>query len=71
MSKFTCKKHMGDDRYSWAVFKDGKFVTGGMAQHQARWYRDQMIAAEKKNREDAARRMVLELGPVVYIGSNK
>ena len=29
--KITSKKYMGDDKYSWAIFIDGKpFVTGLM-----------------------------------------
>lgn len=48
MAKYTCKKYMGDDLYSWAVFKDGRPVATGMGQHQARWLRDQFKAQDAK-----------------------
>jgi len=60
--KYTYKKYMGDDRYSWAVFQDGRVVTTGMDRIQAKYLK------EKLEREQAAKRMVAELGPVKYVG---
>ena len=80
MAKYTCKKYMGDDLYSWAVFKDGRVWTTGMSRNEARWLAKDLANSDKKEdaevrkvlkeqREAAAKRMVLELGPVTYIGS--
>jgi hypothetical protein len=80
MAKYTMKKYMGDDMYSWAIFKDGRLWTSGMSRNEARWLAKELAAQDKKDlaeyrntakklREESAKRMVLELGPVTYIGS--
>ena len=38
--RVTTRKHNGDDRYSWAVFKDGILVVGGCSKHEAASIRD-------------------------------
>lgn len=35
-------KYMGDDCYSWAVFKDGYPVYTGCSMHMARYYQKQI-----------------------------
>jgi hypothetical protein len=39
--KITTRKYLGDDRYSWAVFRDGRPVVTGLSQREARYYADQ------------------------------
>lgn len=36
------QKYMGDDAYSWAVFKDGCPVYTGCSRREAAYYRDQV-----------------------------
>jgi hypothetical protein len=48
LHKWTYKKYMGDDRYSWAVFRDGRVYTSGMDRAEARRLK------ERKEREDNA-----------------
>ena len=38
--KITIKKHMGDDIYSWAVFRNGKPILTGLDRRSAQHYRD-------------------------------
>ena len=40
--RVTAKKHMGDDRYSWAVFLDGRPVITGLAKTQVKYYKGQV-----------------------------
>lgn len=35
-SRWTYKKYMGDDRYSWAVFHDGMVYATGMDRAEAK-----------------------------------
>lgn len=37
-------KSGGDDRYSWALFIDGREVYSGMDRSEATWRRDRYIA---------------------------
>lgn len=37
--KITVRKYNGDDRYSWAVFRDGHPVFTGLSRGQATHYR--------------------------------
>jgi len=39
-SRITIRKYMGDDIYSWAVFKDGKPILTGLDRRSAQYYRD-------------------------------
>lgn len=43
-ASFTYRKHLGDDRYSWAVFKDGVPIMTGLsrseAQHQVKYLKE-------------------------------
>jgi hypothetical protein len=43
--KITARKYMGDDRYSWAVFVDGRVVVAGISKTQVPYYKK--LAAEK------------------------
>ena len=47
--KITIKKYMGDDQYSWAVFKDGKPIMTGLNRRSAQYYRDK--EKEEKHRK--------------------
>lgn len=46
--KWQCKKYMGDDKYSWAVFRDGRVWYTGMSRTEAQWQKKQ---CEKEDRE--------------------
>jgi hypothetical protein len=67
MHKYTYAKYMGDDKYSWAVFRDGRVYTSGMTRADARSEKE-TLQREDKNIEMAAKRMIAELGPVKYVG---
>lgn len=67
MHKYTYKKFMGDDKYSWAVFRDGRVYTSGMTRADAKSEKE-MLEREDNNIEKAAKRMVAELGHIVYTG---
>ena len=68
LHKYTYKKFMGDDRYSWAVFRDGRVYTSGMTRADAKAEKE-MLERDAKNIEKAAKRMVAELGHIVYRSS--
>ena len=38
--KITMRKHMGDDAYSWAVFKDGRPVITGLSRTEAVYHKN-------------------------------
>jgi len=38
--RVTIRKYMGDDAYSWAVFKDGRPTYTGCSRREAAYYRD-------------------------------
>ena len=48
-AKITIKKYMGDDIYSWAVFKDDKPILTGLDRPSAQYYRD--IEKKKETRK--------------------
>ncbi len=50
--KITIKKYMGDDQYSWAVFRDGKPIMTGLNRRSAQFYRD----IEKKKKHQPTRK---------------
>lgn len=54
MAKWTYKKYMGDDLYSWAVFKDGRPFCTGMGRSEAKRLK------ERKEREEKPQ---IEWGP--------
>ena len=37
--KITARKYMGDDKYSWAVFVDGRPVVTGLLRSQVAYYK--------------------------------
>lgn len=39
MKRVTTRKYMGDDRYSWAVFVDGKPVVTGLSNPEAAYHK--------------------------------
>lgn len=39
---YTIKKYMGDDIYSWAVFKNGIPILTGLSRSEAQYHRDQL-----------------------------
>lgn len=43
--RVTAKKHGGDDRYSWAVFLDGRPQVTGLAKTQVAYYKRQVREA--------------------------
>jgi hypothetical protein len=49
MAKWTYKKYMGDDVYSWAVFRDGRPVMTGMGRTEAKLTKERYEREEKKN----------------------
>jgi hypothetical protein len=67
MHKYTYAKYMGDDKYSWAVFRDGRVYTSGMTRADARSEKE-MLEREDKNIEKTVKRMITDLGPVTYVG---
>ena len=40
--RVTIRKYMGDDSYSWAVFKDGRPTYTGCTRSDAQYYRDKI-----------------------------
>ncbi len=46
--KITARKYMGDDAYSWAIFRDGRPVFTGLSRSQVAYYRKE---AEKGYRD--------------------
>jgi len=44
--KITSKKYMGDDIYSWAVFKNGRPIVTGCSRNEASYYKK--LTAEKE-----------------------
>ena len=52
MAKWTYKKYMGDDLYSWAVFKDGQPVMTGMGRADAKYTKERYEREEKRKREE-------------------
>lgn len=47
-SKFNMKKYMGDDKYSWAIFKDGFPYLTGLSKPEASYY----LKKHKKKEEN-------------------
>ena len=45
--KITCKKYMGDDIYSWAVFVNREPVLTGLSHHEAQYERDHLKEHEE------------------------
>jgi len=41
-TRITIRKYEGDDRYSWALFVDGRPAMTGMGHAQAQYERDQL-----------------------------
>ena len=41
------RKYKGDDKYSWALFIDGRVVYSGMSRSEATWRRDRYIREGK------------------------
>lgn len=37
--KITARKYLGDDKYSWAVFKDGRPVVTGLMRSEVAYYK--------------------------------
>jgi hypothetical protein len=37
--KITARKYLGDDQYSWAVFKDGRPVVTGLTRREVAYYK--------------------------------
>ena len=35
----TARKYLGDDQYSWAVFKDGRPVVTGLTRREVAYYK--------------------------------
>jgi len=50
-SRYTMKKYEGDDKYSWAVFKDGKPILTGESRHLASYYLKMFRKEEKQRKE--------------------
>ena len=48
-SKWTYKKYMGDDIYSWAVFQNGRPVSTGMSRQQAKLTKERLEREERRN----------------------
>jgi hypothetical protein len=49
-SRTRISKSGGDDRYSWAVFLDGRRVVAGLSRDEAQWHRrriDALLAETK------------------------
>lgn len=42
LPKYTVRKHLGDDLYSWAVFKNGRPVLTGQSRSEAQYERDRL-----------------------------
>jgi len=57
MAKYTYRKYMGDDLYSWAVFKDGRPVCTGESRQQAKYIKERLEREEKKSNKQ------IEWGP--------
>lgn len=38
-AKITARKYCGDDKYSWAVFKDGRPVVTGLSRTEVAYYK--------------------------------
>ena len=53
--RWTYKKYMGDDLYSWAVFRDGQPYATGMDRAEAKHLKERM------EREPAIKRMAAEV----------
>lgn len=37
MARYKIRKYLGDDQYSWALFKDGRPIMTGMDRTEAQW----------------------------------
>jgi anti-sigma regulatory factor (Ser/Thr protein kinase) len=42
MVRFTIRKYLGDDAYSWAVFDYGIPIVTGCSRREAQYHRDQL-----------------------------
>lgn len=60
MHKWQYKKYMGDDKYSWAVFRDGRVWTSGMDRTSAK-YEKEALEREDKAKWASAKRMAAEV----------
>ena len=38
-AKITARKYLGDDKYSWAVFRDGRPVVTGLTRREVAYYK--------------------------------
>ena len=47
MRKYTYKKYMGDDIYSWAVFEDGRVVVTGISRTEAKHTKERLEREQK------------------------
>lgn len=48
MARITMRKYMGDDQYSWAVFRDGKVVVAGLSRKEAAYHLRRVKELEAK-----------------------
>ena len=48
MAKYSYRKYMGDDLYSWAVFKDDRPVYTGESRQQAKYIKERLEREELK-----------------------
>lgn len=46
--KITARKYMGDDKYSWAVFVNGRPAYTGLAKSQVAYYKSLAAKAAAK-----------------------
>jgi len=57
MAKYSYRKYMGDDLYSWAVFKDDRPVYTGESRQQAKYIKERLEREELKSNKQ------IEWGP--------
>ena len=57
MRKYTYKKYMGDDTYSWAVFRDGRPYATGMDRGEAKRLKERLEREDKAVDDDAKKEL--------------
>lgn len=52
MDKVTARKYLGDDRYSWAIFVDGRPAVTGLSRREVPYHKQRIkeILREKHSR---------------------
>lgn len=46
--RVTARKYMGDDRYSWAVFLDGRPIVTGLSRDEVRYWKRRILEEATK-----------------------